>query len=68
MNEIQTNLSVQDTIISYLSAIQQENNIPSIVMENAINKYLALLKEQMLREIIIDKSQNKKEEEDGINV
>lgn len=62
MSEEQKRLMVQNTVISYLTNIQQSNDISSAMMEDAVNKYLVLLKDQIAQELLLAIIPEKEEE------
>jgi len=54
MTNEQKRMALYNTITNYLVALQQQNNIPASMMEDAINKYLVSLKDQIIQEMLLE--------------
>lgn len=54
MTNEQKRMALYNTIANYLVALQQQNNIPASMMEDAINKYLVSLKDQIIQEMLLE--------------
>lgn len=73
MTQEQYRLELQNTVKTYLENIRVQNSVSAAAMEDAINKYLVLLKDMVLAEFIAaasqpakaEESQEKEEEESG---
>ena len=53
MTNEQKRMAVYNTIANYLMTLQQQNDISSTMMEDAINKYLVSLKDQIIQELLL---------------
>lgn len=53
MTQEQTRMAVYNTIANYLTTLQQQNEISATLMEDAINKYLVGLKDQMIQDLLL---------------
>lgn len=67
MDERKKRTMVQAVLCQQLAAFKQKNAISASMMEDAINKYLVLLKEDLMIEYINStlEQQNQKEEEEN---
>lgn len=54
MTNEQKRMALYNTITNYLVALQQQNNISASMMEDAINKYLVSLKDQIIQEMLLE--------------
>lgn len=57
MTQEQFRLELQNAIQQCLDGIQMQNQVTSAAMEDAINKYLVVLKDKVLQEFIAAASQ-----------
>lgn len=57
MTQEQFRLELQNAIQQCLDGIQMQNQVTSAAMEDAINKYLVMLKDKVLQEFIAAASQ-----------
>ena len=57
MTQEQFRLELQNAVKQCLDGIQMQNRVSSAAMEDAINKYLLILKDRVLQEFIAAASQ-----------
>lgn len=67
MTNEQFRIEVQNSVKTWLDWFKQENNISAAILEDALNKYLISLKDQVFAEFIVAASQpiNSVEESKG---
>lgn len=62
MYELELRIKVYESLLNYVNSLMQNNNISAAMMEDALNKILCGMKDQVMREFLVAASQPPQQE------
>ena len=61
MTNTELRLRVQSTVMNWIESLKQENKLPAYMIEDALNKALAKIREEVFVEYILEKQQEEEQ-------